>query len=147
MENKVTKPSEAEALAAKKAAKAEAAKKFKERRAAEKAERIEKAKKFIEETKKAGIWDKLSADAKSFIEGLANPVTVSGGSTSTFNKIFGDNPKVGDSISLSAIFAKTLMGKSKVDAYVKKWAAEGTVVEFKQAANILDSTYVIKSIK
>ena len=43
---------------------------------------------FYEEAKKQGIWDKLSANAKGFIEGLATPVAASaGGTTSFFTKV------------------------------------------------------------
>lgn len=142
------KSAEAEALNKKKAAKAEAAKRFKERRAQEKAERVEKAKAFIDEAKKQGIWDKLSANAKAFIEGLATPVAAAaGGTTSFFTKVFGPNAKVGDSKTLRQIFEATLQGQSKIDAYVKKWKEDGTIVEYKEdAKNVFESTYTIKAI-
>jgi hypothetical protein len=58
--------------------------------------------------------------------------------------IFGATPKVGDSKTLRTIFEKTLKGKSAIDAYVKKWAEKGIVVEFnKDSVDILNSTYTI----
>ena len=148
METTNKKPVEAEALAKKKEAKKEAAKRFKERRAAEKAERVTKAKAFIEEAKKQGIWDKLSANAKGFIEGLATPVAASaGGTTSFFTKVFGPNAKVGDKKTLRQVFEATMQGQSKIDAYVKKWAEAGTIVEYKEDPNnAFESTYTIKAI-
>ena len=96
----VAKTDEAKKLEEFKARKAEAAKKFKERRAAEKAERIEKAKKLMAELQKAGLFDKLSVESKSFIEGLAVPATTGASSSSLFNVIYGATPKVGDKKTL-----------------------------------------------
>lgn len=148
VKNEAVKPAtDAEKLAKFKEAKKEAAKKFKERKAQEKADRIEKSKKIIEELKKANIFDKLTADSKAFLEGMANPVTVSGGTTSFFNVMFGADPKVGTSVKLADVFNKTLKGKAQIDHYVKKWAEAGKVVTFKQdSSNILNSTYVIEKL-
>jgi len=124
----------------------EAAKRFRDRKAAEKAERSQLAKAMKYDIVAAGVYDRLSDNIKAFIEEL-----ISGGparsNTPMFNVIFGASPKVGDSMTLSEIFNKTLKGKSAIDAYVKKWAEQGIVVEFsKNAANILDSTYTVKSL-
>lgn len=130
-----------------KEAKKEAAKKFKERRAAEKAERIVKSKKLIESLKKQNIYDKLSADEKAFLEGLANPSVTNAGSASLFNVIFGSTPKVGDSKTLLKIFELTQKGKSQIDAKVKEWAAQGKIVTCKlDTSNLLNSTYTIEKL-
>lgn len=138
---------EADKLAAFKASKAEAAKRFKERRAAEKAERMEKAKKLIAALQKQGVWDKLTADDKAFIEGLAVPTSGTASGTSLFEKIYGATPKVGDKKTLMEIFQLTQKGKSQIDAKVKEWAAAGKVVTCKiDANNILNSVYVIEKL-
>lgn len=139
--------SDAEKLAKLKEAKKEAAKKFKERRAQEKADRITKSKKLIESLKKQGVYDKLDAEAKAFLEGMANPTVANAGTSSFFNVMFGASPKAGDSVKLADVFNKTLKGKAQIDHYVKKWAESGRIVTFKQdAANILNSTYVIEKL-
>ncbi len=142
-----TAKSEAEKLAAFKASKAEAAKRFKEKRAAEKAERIEKSKKLIAALQKQGVWDKLSAEDRAFLEGLAVPTSAVAGSTSLFNVIYGASPKVGDKKTLMEIFQLTQKGKSQIDAKVKDWAKDGKVVTCKiDANNILNSVYVIEKL-
>lgn len=142
---KVAAPTADDKVAKAKEAKKEAAKKFKERRAAEKAERIAKSKKLIESLKKQGLFDKLSADEKAFLEGLANPAVSNVGSASLFTVIFGATPKAGDSKTLMDIFKLTQKGKAQIDAKVKEWAAQGKVVTYKaDSSNILNSTYTIE---
>lgn len=140
---------DAEKLAAFKAKKNEAAKRFKERRAEEKKAVIENAAAFIARTKEAGIYDQFTAEEKDFLNKLANPV--SGGArsnTSVFTKIFGENPEVGASVTLLEVMDRTLKGKSAIDAYVKKWATEnGIIVEFElNSEKITDSRYVLKQL-
>jgi len=135
-------------LAEFKAKKAEAAKRFKERRAEEKKECIEKAKALIARMQETGIWSQLTTDEQNFVSHLANPA-ISGArvNTSIFTKLFGDNPSVGDSITMAEAFDKTLKGKSAIDAYVKKWAESGIIVEFElNADKVTDSRYVIKAL-
>lgn len=138
---------EAKDLEAFKAKKAEAAKRFKERKAAEKIARVEGAKAALEEIKKSNI--KLSEKTIKFLEGLANPVSATGSSQiSFFNKVYGPTPKVGDVVTLKQVFEKTAQGKSRIDSYVSKWAKEGTIVEYKEdASSLFNSTYTIKAIK
>lgn len=126
-----------------KAKKAEQAKAFAERQKQKKEDLI----KFAKELADKGILDKLSPEAKKFFTEAANP-TRSGSSAKSeiFSKMFGDNPKVGDSINLMNVFQKTFKSKAEIDRYVKTWAEKGTVVEFKAAANMLESTYTIKSL-
>lgn len=133
---------------AKAEAKREAARRFKERRAAEKADRIVKAKELIEVLKADGTYDKLSEDLKAFLNGMANPTAGSAsGNSSLFKTIYGDNPQVGDAVTLKDIFNKTLKGKSAIDFYVKKWAEKGIVITFEaDSADILNSKYVISAL-
>lgn len=138
---------EAEKLQKFKENKRAAAKRFKERKAQEKIDRIEGAKKLLEVMKRDGIWDKLDDECKGFINGLANPVSVAGnGTESVFTKLFGANPAVGATFTLSDAFNKTLKGKANIDHLVKKWAEKGIVVSFKKNdANILDSVYTLEA--
>lgn len=145
--SKAKAESEAEKLEKFKAAKKAAAKRFKERRAQEKVNRIEGAKKLIDVMKRDGIWDKLDDECKGFVNGLANPVSAAGnGTESVFTKLFGANPAVGASFTLSDAFNKTLKGKANIDHLVKKWSEKGIVVSFKKNdTNILDSVYTLEA--
>lgn len=137
-----------DAAQAKKEAKAEAARRFKEKRAAEKADRIVKSKDLIAYMQEKGYWDDLTDDLKGFLNGMANPTAVSSsGNSSLFKTLFGDNPQVGDAITLQEVFNKTLKGKSNIDFYVKRWAEKGIVIRYEaDAANLLNSKYVIESL-
>lgn len=138
---------EAEKLEKFKASKKAAAKRFKERKAQEKVDRIEGAKKLIDVMKRDGIWDKLDNECKGFINGLADPVSAAGnGTESVFTKLFGANPAVGASFTLSDAFNKTLKGKANIDHLVKKWSEKGVIVSFKKNdTNILDSVYTLEA--
>jgi hypothetical protein len=129
-----------------KAKKAAAAKAFAERQKEKKAAIVENAKKLIDLDAKGTI--KLPEDLKKFYSEIANPVVrTAGGSTSSFiNKVFGDEPKVGQSITLLDYMKKTLKSKADLDKAVKLWNEKGIVVEFKAAANQLESTYTIKAL-
>lgn len=143
MENEVMEQS-AEALEAAKQKKRDAAKRHNEKVKADAAARKEAAQVLKDELTKLKIWDKISEDMKDFIEKLANPVTTSSAKTGVFVKLFGADPKEGDSISLSDAFTKTFKGKATLDRCVKQWAEKGIIVEFKEnTANMLDSTYTI----
>lgn len=136
----------ADKAAAFKAAKNAAAKRFKERRAADKKAQIEKATKFVEHLKAAKLFDKLSADDQAFIVSLTvDKAPVNNGGL--FTKIFGENPKVGDSVTLRGAFEATTKGKSTIDFYCKKWAEKGIVVAYKpDAADLFNSKYVIEKL-
>lgn len=138
---------EAEKLEKFKASKKAAAKRFKERRAQEKVDRVEGAKKLIDVMKRDGIWDKLDDECKGFVNGLANPVSAAGnGTESVFTKLFGANPAIGASFTLSDAFNKTLKGKANIDHLVKKWSEKGIIVSFKKNdTNILDSVYTLEA--
>ena len=127
-----------------KAKKAAAAKAFAERQK----ERKENLIKFAKEVIANKGFESLSAEAKKFFNDCANPVVhTTGGSNQSFiNKVFGDTPKVGDSITLLDYMKKTFKSKADLDKAVKLWAEKGIVVEFKAAANQLESTYTIKAL-
>lgn len=133
-------------LEARKAKKREAAAQYKEQKAKEKEDRIKGGKAIIEEMKSKNIFDKLSDAAKDFLNSLANPAPAAN-NVSLFTQLFGVNPKVGTSFTLTEAFTKTLKGKSNIDHYVGKWAKKGTIVTFKQdKENILNSTYTLEAI-
>lgn len=142
-EQKVTAEMAAKAEEQKKA-KAEAAKRWKEKKNQQAAERVAKAKEFIASLEKSGLWSKIRPEDQAFLKGLAEPKSVAAsGNTGLFAVIF-PNAKVGDSITLDEVFAKTLKGKSNLDHYVKKWAEKGIIVEYKEnKADIRKSTYSI----
>lgn len=127
-----------------KAKKAAAAKAFAERQK----ERKENLIKFAKEVLANKGFETLSAEAKKFFNDCANPVvrTASGSTQSFINKVFGESPKVGDSITLLEYMKKTFKSKADLDKAVKLWAEKGIVVEFKAAANQLESTYTIKAL-
>ena len=127
-----------------KAKKAAAAKAFAERQK----ERKENLIKFAKEVIANKGFESLSAEAKKFFNDCANPVVrTTGGSNQSFiNKVFGDTPKVGDRITLLDYMKKTFKSKADLDKAVKLWAEKGIVVEFKAAANQLESTYTIKAL-
>lgn len=138
---------EAAKLEAFKESKRAAAKRFKEKRAAEKEAQKTNASKLVKVLKDKGAWDKLDKDLQLFVENLANPTSGFGGGESNFTKMFGPNPTVGMSVTLSDAFSRTLKGKADIDVYIKKWAAKGIVVKFEpDNSNILNSKYVIESM-
>lgn len=138
------KAAAAEKLAKFKAMKKEAAERFKERRAKEREERVAVCKRLIDQLKSIGAYDKLSDDAKAFLSNTINPPkTVNTGNT-VFSKMFGSSPAVGTAVTLKDAFQRTLLGKPNIDAYIKRWAEKGIVIEYKQdVADIFSSTYTI----
>lgn len=81
-------------------------------------------------------------------EWKAGTTRVIAGGTSLFNKVFGDSPAVGQSITLMQFFDKTNYGIKDMAHAIKKWQKEkGVVVEFKEnPTSFKDSTYTIKSL-
>ncbi len=136
------KPVDAKKEAEFKARKAAAAKAFSERQAALKVDRAE----AIKELKALADAKKINLDTmpktKAWIE-KETAVRTGNGGASFFNKVFGDSPKVGDKITLLDYMKKTLKAKADLDKAVKGWAEKGIVVEFKDAANMLEATYTI----
>lgn len=130
-----------------KAKKAAAAKAFAERQKQKKEDAVKHAKAILEGVEEGTIKG-ISEDTIKFLQGVANPVKTGGfgGGQSFFNKVFGDDPKVGDKITLLDYMKKTLQAKGKIDKAIKDWAEKGIIVEYKAAANQLESTYEIKKL-
>ena len=143
---------EAEKLEAFKAAKREAAKRWKERKAKEKEEFLTNVKALCEAFKSNGIWEQLTPEQQSFLDGCANPVAHKAvastrSSNSIFAIVFGAEPKVGDKVTLTDVFQKTLKGKAQFDAKVKAWANDGIIISYQEdAANLFNSTYTIEAL-
>ena len=143
---------DAEKLEAFKAAKREAAKRWKERKAKEKEDFLVNVKALCEAFKSNGIWEKLTSEQQSFLDGCANPVTHKAAastksSSSIFTIVFGAEPKVGDKVTLTDVFQKTLKGKAQFDAKVKAWANDGIIISYQEdAANLFNSTYTIEAL-
>lgn len=142
-ETKVT-PQMAADAEDKKKAKAEAAKRWKEKKVQQAKDREEAAKKLVAKLEKNGMFAKLDAEDQAFLKGLAEPkAAASTGNTGLFATLF-PNAKVGDSITLDEVFAKTLKGKTNIDHYCKKWAEKGIIVECKEdKTDLRKSTYKI----
>ena len=135
-----------------KAKKEAAIARFKENRAKKQKAAYENALKLRDELVKAAMLDKLSATTKEFVLGLCKDPTEKAkggggfGGPSVFSILFGEHPKVGDTLTLEQAFNKTYKGKSTLDLWVKRWAEKGIEVEFKQASKMLESTYTIKKL-
>ena len=142
-ETKVT-PQMAADAEDKKKAKAEAAKRWKEKKVQQAKDREEAAKKLVAKLEKNGMFAKLDAEDQAFLKGLAEPKTAAAtGNTGLFATLF-PNAKVGDKITLDEVFAKTLKGKTNIDHYCKKWAEKGIIVECKEdKTDLRKSTYKI----
>lgn len=139
------KPTAADAakIEEQKKAKADAAKRWKEKKVQQAAARVESAKAMIGRLEKSGLFAKLDPVDQAFLKGLAEPKAATSNNTGLFAELF-PNAKVGDSITLNDVFAKTLKGKSNIDHYVKKWAEKGIIIEYKEdKADVRKSTYSI----
>ena len=153
---KVTGAPAAQAQTAKvdsdKAKREEAYRNYKAKRAEKQKAAYENALKLRDELSKAGMLDKLSASAKEFVLSLCKDPSErakSGGfgGPSIFSILFGDNPKVGQKITLEEAFNKTYKGKSTLDLWVKRWADKGIIVECTiDPVKMINSTYTIKSL-
>jgi hypothetical protein len=99
-----------------------------------------------------GVFAKLGDDLKAFIAELTRDpserATTGGfGGPSVFGTIFGELPKIGDTVSLQDIFDKTAKGKSTMDVWLKRWDEKGIKVEFKvNKEKFTQSTYTIKAL-
>lgn len=106
------------------------------------------AKEILDLLDKNKLFDKLSDNAKTTIQALANANTEIGAPKgNTFAAMFGPTPKVGQSVTLLEVMSKTLKGKGVIDAYVKTWKEKGIVVEYTaDAKDPVKSTYTIKAL-
>lgn len=134
-----------------KAKREEAYRNYKAKRAEKQKAAYENALKLRDELSKAGMLDKLSASVKEFVLSLCKDPSErkSGGfgGPSIFSTLFGDNPKVGQKITLEEAFNKTYKGKSTLDLWVKRWADKDIIVECTiDPVKMINSTYTIKSL-
>ena len=125
--------------------KAESAKAWKEKKDAEEKLKQETAKEFIKflADKKIDVPEKFSKLLNDFAYKASRN---SGSGNTIFNKLFGDTPKVGDSIELVEVFRRTYKSAAEINRLCKEWKAKGIEVEFEQASDNLKSKYVIKKI-
>lgn len=65
------------------------------------------------------------------------------GQTPVFTKMFGESPKAGDKVGAYDMLKRTGKGFNDINKLIKKWAEQGTVVEFDEAK----LEYTLKSIK
>lgn len=125
--------------------KAESAKAWKEKKDAEEKLKQETAKEFIKflADKKIDVPEKFSKLLNDFAYKTSRN---SGSGNTIFNKLFGDAPKVGDSIELIEVFRRTYKSVAEINRLCKEWKAKGIEVEFEQASDNFKSKYVIKKI-
>lgn len=94
------------------------------------------------------IVDQLDASDVAFLKWLDREPGASTAGGSTFTKLYGTEPKVGDKITLQDAFDKTFKGKSQMDSVIKKLKEKNgieIVFEFNKDKPAL-STYTIKSL-
>ena len=130
-----------------KAKKAEAAKRFAENQKKRKEDLVTYSKKLMDLHTAKKI--NLPEDVATFFGNIANPPVkaASASRAGFFEKVFGNEAKVGDSITLLDYMKKTLQAKGQLDKAVKQWAEKGTIVEFvEDKGQPFNSKYVIKAI-
>lgn len=95
------------------------------------------------------LFDQLDAEDKAYLSWLAKEPQGGGGGGGSplITKLFGAEPKVGQSITMQEVFNKTLKGKSHMDGAVKRWAEKGIIVEYVHNNDKpAQSTYTIKKL-
>ena len=129
------------------AKKREAAKRCLDRKKKAREEQKANAIKFLDEIKKNGIYDKLTQASKDFVVGLTVEKTVASSNGGIFNVLFGEQPKVGDKVTLKDAFDKTLKGKATIDLMVKRWKEKGIEIKYNpNTAKMIESTYEITAL-
>lgn len=129
------------------AKKREAAKRCLDRKKKAREEQKANAIKFLDEIKKNGIYDKLSQASKDFVVGLTVEKTVASSNGGIFNVLFGEQPKVGDKVTLKDAFDKTLKGKATIDLMVKRWKEKGIEIKYNpNTTKMIESTYEIVAL-
>ena len=131
-----------------KAKKAEAAKRFAENQKKRK-ELFTSSMKKLDDLIKTKKITGVPEDLAKYIADVANPPVkaASASRAGFFEKVFGNEAKVGDSITLLDYMKKTLQAKGQLDKAVKQWAEKGTIVEFvEDKGQPFNSKYVIKAI-
>lgn len=112
-------------------------------------EQFDAAQSLRKELESQGIFDKLSAKSKGLVLQLCKDPAVKAVSTqsTTFSKLFGPTPKVGDKVTLIEAFNRTDKGKASINIELKRWAQKGIIVDFvEDSSNTKNSTYVIKAL-
>lgn len=140
-------PEQEQKLKEQKARKLANDKRLKELHRKEAQERDAKAKVLLDYLKQKGLYDQLTDELKEFVTKLATPTPVHN-TVSVFSILFGDNPQVGQKITLMEAFKKTAKGKANIDHFVnKKWKEAGIIVEYTpNAESLLDGVYEIKAL-
>lgn len=128
--------------------KAEAIARFKANRAAKQKAAFENALKLRDELVKGQFLDRLTKEAKEFVLSLCKDPAEKAkgggfGGPSVFSILFGDNPTVGQKVTLEEAFNKTYKGQSTLNLWVKRWADKGIEVKINPAPKMLDTTYEI----
>ena len=118
---------------------------FKEKEQAKKAAYKKGAADIKDLIEKSKLNDKLTAEAKAFLDHFTNS-TLGAAKSNVFSALF-PNAKVGASVTLKDAMEKTLKGMGVIDAYVKVWAKKGIVIEKKlDTKEPVKSTYTIKAL-
>lgn len=136
-----------EKIAKQKARKLANDKRLKELHKQEAVDRIEKCKKMLQYFKDSGIYNQLGEEWQKFLVDLAT-VAAPRTTVSVFSRLFGDNPQVGQTVTLMEAFEKTMKGKAQIDHFIKKkWEPAGIVVSFEQNPdNLLNSVYKLEKL-
>lgn len=124
-----------------------AARNWKAKKKAQEVERSKVAKSvmvWIAELKSTGV--DVPDYVCKFVDDIANPVVHNMHTGVFFAKVFGANPRVGDSITVGEYLQKTFEAKAKLDMYVKKWAKNGVIVDVVNKSNPLETVYTIKKL-
>lgn len=142
-ENEKAVAKDAEKEAEFKQRKAEAAKRFAEKQKQRKQELLAAAKEIVANP----AYSQLSDATKKVIQDLLNPTTSSGSAGAAFlNKVFGDSPKVGDSVTLLDYMKRTLKGKAELDKRIKEWKEKGIIIKVEEKPNQFETLYTIESL-
>ena len=132
----------------KKAARKASAERYHERKAARDKLTRDAAVELKEYLEKTGGFDKLSSNSRNFLLNITDKArrrVMTG--KSVFMQMFGDDPRVGDTLTLKDIFDRTLKGKSTIDAQVKRWAERGIIIKCTEnAEHPLETTYTLKAL-
>lgn len=125
-----------------------AARAWKAKKKAEEAARSQEAKKVLKWLKELDAGKKVDIPdyVLNFVDDIANPVVHNMHTGVFFAKVFGNAPRVGDSVTVGEYLQKTFEAKAKLDGYIKKWAKNGVIVEVCNKSNPLETIYTIKQL-
>ena len=131
--------------AALKAKKAESAKAWKAKRDAEEQQKAQTAQELIKylADKKIDLPEKYSKLLNDFAFKKKATSTVG----NVFTKLFGENPKVGDSVDLFECYKRTYKSVSEIKRLCRDWEKKGIEVEFVQDADVAKSKFILKKMQ